>query len=97
MSDDYSGPECFVTEAGPVNERRRAFIYRDPEGGAEGTVRGWCFVVEKLDADGTPTPIWDTWEETFEEILRYPPGWLSGEMIWRDEKDDFVKIEDYAH
>jgi hypothetical protein len=78
--------DTFVAEQiGPP--RRRYWIARDPDpaDGPPNSVRGWAFIYDELGPDGQWTPGWDTWEESFCEILRYPPEYATEPLLWRRE------------
>jgi len=72
------------------------YIYRDPAeapiefAGRDDVIRGWCFVVEDVTEEGTFSPVWDTWEETFERISRYPADYHDGPIEWRERKTGVV-------
>jgi hypothetical protein len=79
-------PDVFVAEDdGPP--KRRFWIVRDPENRRNDTVRGWAFTDDEVSSDGSWKVGWDTWEEWFFEILRYPPAHSSRPMVWRRESD----------
>jgi len=35
-----------------------------------GPIEGWEFVVGEVDEDGNEEPFFDTWEETFDEVIK---------------------------
>ena len=79
--------DSFVADVeGPP--RRRMYIYRDPPITSDGQTRGWSFVIEDQMADGDANPVWDTWEETFAEIARYPEVYSTENPVWRREADN---------
>ena len=79
----------------PGSPARRLYLYRDDAGGEAGTVRGWNFVVDQFDQAGKPSPLWDTWAETFAEILMYPPEYANEPINWRrTETKEAVVIAD---
>lgn len=59
-----------------------AYLYRDPPAEDNISVRGWCFVVEERSSIGEYEPVFDTWEETAEEILRYLPVYIPAGSRW---------------
>jgi hypothetical protein len=66
--------------------RRKMYIWRDEEIPADAppnTVRGWGFAVSFYDDSGAEQPLFDSWEETLEEILRYPPLYGPSDLVWR--------------
>src|ERR1700748_2465145 len=80
--------DVFVAEDdGPPT--RRFWIARDRSSNRNNVVRGWSFIFDEL-VDGDWRPGWDTWEEHFCEILRYPPEYQSKPLIWRREMDSVV-------
>jgi hypothetical protein len=62
--------------------KRRMFIYPDPPA-STGETSGWNFVVEETDSTGAAVPVWDTWEQTFAEIVRYPPLYSLKALHWK--------------
>jgi hypothetical protein len=75
-------PDTFVAEQlGPPH--RRYWIVRDPPVTSNTQTRGWAFVYDEMDSDGQWQPGWDTWEEWFFEILRYPEEHSSEALAWR--------------
>jgi hypothetical protein len=84
MSEDEN---TFVAEhVGPP--RRRYWIARDPPATANDQTRGWSFVYDEMQPDGTWAPRFDTREEWFFEILRYPPEYAQGPLTWRRLSDN---------
>jgi hypothetical protein len=81
--------DIFVAE-GEGPPERRFWITRDPYDGRNDTVRGWSFGFAELSSEGVWNPGFDTWEEWFFEILRYPPVHCSEELIWRRNDDGSV-------
>ena len=45
---------------------------------------GWRFYVEKVVEKGANEPLWDTWEEHFSDIMRYPILYTSRQCEWTD-------------
>lgn len=76
--------DTFVADEATAG-RRRFWIGSDPLEGPTSGVRGWSFIVEEAGPDGQWLPIWDTWEEWFFEIIRYPAEYARGELTWRRE------------
>ena len=72
----------FVADS-PGPPKRRLYIYQQPEEGPPNSIRGWGFVVEDIDENGQQHPLYDSWERTFEEILRYPPDYAPCDIQWR--------------
>jgi len=70
--------------------KRSFWICRDPEHGPRDAVRGWSFVYDEATGDGNWEPGWDTWEQWFFEILRYPPEYAAHSLVWRREGDGQV-------
>jgi hypothetical protein len=80
--------DVFIAEdAGPP--RRRFWIARDAWSDLNDVVRGWSFVYDEF-VEGDWVVGWDTWEERFFEIIRYPPEYQSQPLIWRREADGTV-------
>ncbi len=79
---------CFIADD-PGPPHRRFYIYDDrpldPSRGDPNVVNGWSFVVDETDGNGEPRPLRDTWEETFEEIIRYPELYARSVLIWLDQ------------
>jgi hypothetical protein len=76
--------EVFEAEdVGPP--RRRFWICRDPICDSPSSVRGWSFIYDEQDGVGEWQVGWDTWEEWFFEILRYPAEYSSHTLVWRRE------------
>lgn len=72
----------FVAEqAGPP--RRRYWIVRDGPATSNVQTRGWAFIYDEMGDDDWQ-PGWDTWEEFFFEILRYPPEYSTEALVWRN-------------
>ena len=72
------------------DETLKFYIYREPDDRKNLTIRGWCFIVERVLAGGTIEPVWDTWERTFTEIARYPRSYERADMAWRGEDDGSI-------
>lgn len=84
FESDYAGPP-----------RRRLYLWRDeeiPPGAPVNTVRGWGFAVSEFDSEGLEYPVFDTWEETLSEILRYPPIYGPGSIWRRSDTGEAVDI-----
>lgn len=91
-----SRDDAFVAEVLRPSHRR-LYVYRDGYVGDSTALRGWNFVVEALADDGSVAPIFDTWEETFLEILRYPGEYASEAPLWRRPHNaELVVLEDLA-
>ena len=87
--------DTFIAEDdGPPG--RRFWIYRDPCDGRNDTVRGWNFVFAEVGPDGAWQVGWDTWEQWFFEILRYPTEYASKHTVWRRESSgEVVNLQDF--
>ncbi len=78
---------------------RKFWIWHDPprdrlwQGAND--IRGWGFAVDEYDANGRVRPFIDTWEMTFEEIVRYPELYGPKGMVWRSEATGEV-VDIYA-
>ena len=84
LSSDWKA-NAFVADS-EGSPRRRLYIKQErpvTPTDLPGTVSGWLFVISDVDAAGEESPHWDTWEETFEEILRYPPEYAPRSIVWR--------------
>ncbi|WP_133162155.1 hypothetical protein [Hyphococcus luteus] len=56
-------------------------------------VSGWVFVVDEEDKNGEIQPLWDTWEETYREIIRYPEVYAPKDITWvNDDTGEPVDI-----
>ena len=88
--------EVFIADTeGPP--KRRMYLFRDPAPTASHQTRGWCFVVEDILDDGGVTPVWDTWEELFAEIARYPAEYATGACVWRRQNGgEQVTLDDLS-
>lgn len=76
----------FVAESdGPP--RRRLHIWSE--------LQGWGFAVDEIGADGEEHPGRDTWEETWERILLYPPENAPNDIVWRDARSGEI-VDIYA-
>jgi uncharacterized protein (DUF433 family) len=86
---------CFVAESeGPP--RRRLYIWSERSAlDDERTFIGWSFAYDDMDDDGAWKPGWDSWEESYERILLYPPESAPRDIIWRNEKSGQV-VDIYA-
>jgi len=79
--------------------KRKLYVWQD---GPEQTrianlVSGWGFSVSSFDENGTEQPLWDTWERTFEEILRYPPEYAPRDIVWtRIDTGEVVNLYEMA-
>ncbi|MGE0742451.1 MAG: hypothetical protein AB7O98_14010 [Hyphomonadaceae bacterium] len=80
--------------------KRKLYIWQDepvPANAAPNVVSGWGFSVSEFDEVGDPQPFWDTWERTFEEILRYPPEYAPRDIVWtRIETGEVVNLYEMA-
>jgi hypothetical protein len=56
--------------------------------------RGWSFAYDEMGEDGQWKPGWDTWEEWFFEILRYPAEYALAPLVWR--RGDTGELVDLA-
>lgn len=68
--------------------RRRFYLWQDPPipNDAPKYIRsGWGFAVSQFDTEGREQPFLDFWEETYREILMYPPEYAPREIEWHDE------------
>lgn len=75
--------EAFIANwEGPP--RRELHIWTEAALGAN-ELHGWCFAVAEADESGTLQPLYDSWEATFEEILRYPEVYAPRGITWRRE------------
>jgi len=80
-----------------VPARRRLYIYRDPPATDNVSVRGWCFVVDEMNANLEWIPLRDAWEETFSEIMLYPDLYSNEPIIWREsETGQLVSMADIS-
>ena len=94
-----TGHECFVAiDEGPP--KRRMWLsshYLVPEQSPSHHLSGWEIVIEQKDAACKWQPHWDTIADTFVEALLYPPEYLKGDVVWREEKTgkivDIYKLE----
>jgi hypothetical protein len=74
--------------------RRRIFIYSEPL--LDRPDLGWMIVVEEIGPSGAGQCIFDTFELTFSNILRYPEDWATGPITWvREDTGEPVDIEDF--
>jgi hypothetical protein len=80
--EEDTGDRDVFTAEDPGPPSRRFWIARDRPA-RPGTVRGWSFTFDEVAADGSVRPGWDSWEEHYFEILRYPPQYVSGPLVWR--------------
>jgi len=82
---EYSGPPL-----------RRLHIHEDKNGPykeASNYRSGWEFVVEEANEKGEMQPLWDTWEEHYYEIIRYPEDYAPKGVIWkRNGTEEVVDI-----
>jgi hypothetical protein len=46
-------------------------------------LHGWCFAVEEAEDADVMRPLFDSWAQTFEEIVRYPDNYAPREIVWR--------------
>ena len=65
--------------------RRAFYLWQDPPTTEQGTTSGWNFAVEENSDDGEVRPVFDTWHETLDEILMYPPSYSDEPLHWQDE------------
>jgi uncharacterized protein (DUF433 family) len=77
---------CYVADVGGA-PRRRMRIWSEES--------GWMFLVEEISENGVEHPAFDTWEESWEEILRYPEAHAARDAIWREERSGKV-VDIYA-
>ena len=61
---------------------RTLYLVQDPPAADNVSVRGWNFIVEDELPDGDVKPVWDTWEERFEEIVAYPELYADEDLHW---------------
>ena len=70
------------------------FIYREPV--LDQPDLGWMIVVEEIGPNGEGKCIFDTFELTFSDILRYPVDWATGPITWvRKDTGEPVDLEDF--
>jgi hypothetical protein len=80
----------FVAESGGP-PRRRLYIWSERSAhNDERSFSGWCFAYDDMDDAGEWKPGWDSWEETYERILLYPPEYAPRDITWRDEESGEV-------
>ncbi|WP_375205400.1 hypothetical protein [Hyphococcus sp.] len=83
-SKEYS--KAFVAEwEGPP--RRRLYLCQDlplPNDAPPEMISGWTFQFDVQNEDGEWRPGWDTWEETYSEIIMYPPAYAPKDIEWFD-------------
>lgn len=75
--------------------KRKLYIWQDPPREADdapNVVSGWGFSVSKFDEADQEQPLWDTWEATFEEILRYSPQYAPRDITWRRAGGEVVDL-----
>ena len=71
------------------------YLYRDPPAKDNVSVRGWSFVVGETDQEGICKPVFDTWEEKFFEIARYPERYTVENILWTDmESGEQLSLEE---
>jgi hypothetical protein len=68
---------------GEVRTPRRQNLYLYPDGPIGDADRGWRLIVEDVDAGGQVIGSRDFYDETFLQILLYPPEYAAGPISWR--------------
>lgn len=81
-------PVFVAEDAGPP--RRRFWLYRTGIDKPKVPERGWAFVYDEANTEADWRVGWDTWEEWFFEIVRYPPKYTSRPLLWRRESNNEV-------
>ena len=59
------------------------------------SAQGWMFFVFDVDSAGAEHLSFDTWEDTWDEIVRYPEGHAPKAIVWRDERGGAI-VDIYA-
>jgi hypothetical protein len=67
--------------------KRKLYVWQEKPGATPEVVGGWAFSVSRFDSADQELPLWDTWEATFSEILRYPPEYAPRDITWRRTGD----------
>lgn len=86
MSRDNKLKVSMVFEAvskGPP--KRKLFLWKErpiPNNAPPEIVSGWGFSVSSFDKNDEELPLWDTWEATYEEIIRYPSEYAPKDIEW---------------
>jgi len=84
MSSDWQSNSFEALSVGPP--KRKLYIWQEQPGD------GWGFSVSSFDQNDDEQPYWDAWEETYPEILRYPPDYAPMDIVWRDPVGRVVDI-----